>query len=143
MCPIFDSSQCVSYQKSFEDIHLNIKIYWISPALPWNSRTVVTLTCAHQLNCMMMSLSFADDFPQWSNIFFLFLICSSIHIQCFRNTFVQGSGISFIGIFSQFGKIQKTEHAFVKKIKNPNLELPQTQCPAAKNFYIFYELEET
>ena len=71
------------------------------------------------------------------------LIFSSIHLQCSRNTFVQGSRISFIGIFSQFGKIQKTEHAFVKKIKNPNLELPQTPCPAAKNFYIYYELEET
>ena len=43
-----------------------------------------------------------------------FFIFSSIHLQCSRNTFVQGSRIPLLGIFSQLGKIQKTKHAFVK-----------------------------
>lgn len=45
------------------------------------------------------------------------LIFSSIHLQRCGNTFVQGSRISLLSIFSQFGKIQKTEHAFVNKNK--------------------------
>lgn len=44
------------------------------------------------------------------------LIFSSIHLQCSRNTFVQGSRISLLSIFSQFGKIQKAKHAFVKTL---------------------------
>ena len=32
-------------KKSFEDVHLDAKIYWISPASLWNSTTVIMLIC--------------------------------------------------------------------------------------------------
>ena len=44
MCPIFDGPQSINltrYKKSF--VHLDVKIYWISPAFLWNSITLITL----------------------------------------------------------------------------------------------------
>ena len=46
ICPIFDdsaSNRLTRYQKSFEDVPLDTKIYWISLASLWNSTTVIML----------------------------------------------------------------------------------------------------
>ena len=49
MCPIFVGSQlsCLArYQKSFEDVHLDVKICLISPTSLWNHTTVINLICS-------------------------------------------------------------------------------------------------
>ena len=51
-CPLFDciqSSYFTRYQKSFEEAHLDAKIYQISSATLWNSTTVTTLVGNTQL----------------------------------------------------------------------------------------------
>ena len=40
-------------KKSYEDIHLYVKIYWILPATRWKSTTVITLVLEHAADIVL------------------------------------------------------------------------------------------
>ena len=47
MCPILtalNQKLLQDIKKFFEDVHFDVKIYWISPATLWNSMTISSLT---------------------------------------------------------------------------------------------------
>ena len=52
-------------KKAFEDVHLNVEIYWISIATLWNSMTVITLL--HALKCGFRNTQEKQEFKTlWS-----------------------------------------------------------------------------
>ena len=60
-------------KKSFENVHLDIKIYWISTVTLWNFTTLVTLIC-----------SFADSYIRLYNVkieqsFFMYLLVNDVN----------------------------------------------------------------
>ena len=59
--------------KSFQDVHLNAKVYWISTASLWNSATVLILTCSvdlvFQMEAVEIQQTFASKWTTWKDLF--------------------------------------------------------------------------
>ena len=54
----FNQTVLRDIKKSFEDVHLVVKIYWIPPASQWNSTTVITLLCVPLSLLLLVLLPF-------------------------------------------------------------------------------------